>query len=326
MEQEIGHSVARTNPHACRWVIGTSMVCEKADGGPKSVPADAVAEWQDGGRTLYLRKRQADESLEGDFAADRIHVGGTSAAVWCLGEDTFCKAHAWIEGLELEANNLRFVTEKLPDVAIPEVLYTWIDRDINRTFLLTKRVEGQVLDDVWPRLSTLQRREIADYIARVCVTLADNTSSRLETITGCGIYEPYLLESAPKSHPTWKPRLLGPFDSPEALRACTAKASSQPPPAIDPTFYFYHADLGPTNVMVSENGRVTGIIDWESAAFYPRFFLATKPSISGGFNLGRRGDKNRGLWADLLTKAIEAHGGYEPMLEKFRCWSDGKLE
>ena len=325
MEQEIGHSVARTNPHACRWVIGTLMVCEEADGS-ESVPADAIAEWQDGDTTLYLRKRSANELLEGNFAADRVHIGGTSAAVWCLGENTFCKAHAWIEGLELEANNLRFVAEKMPDVTIPEVIYTWIDRKINRTFLLTKRVEGQILNDVWPRLSSLQRTEIANYIARVCVTLAANTSSRLETITGCGIYEPYLLENAPKSHPTWKPRLLGPFQSPEALHACMAEASSQPPPAIDPTFHFYHADLGPTNTMASEDGRVTGIIDWESAAFYPRFFLATKPSISGGFNLGRRGDKNRGLWADLLTKAIEAHGGYEPMLEKFRCWSDGKLE
>ncbi len=200
MEPQIGHSVARTSPHACRWVIGTLMVCEETDG-PESVPADAVAQWQDGDITLYLRKRLSDELLEGDFAADRVHVGGTSAAVWCLGENTFCKAHAWIEGLELEANNLRFVAEKMPDVTIPGVIYSWIDREISRTFLLTKRVQGQILDNVWPRLSTLQRTEIADYIARVCVTLAANTSSRLETITGCGIYEPYLLENATKIPP-----------------------------------------------------------------------------------------------------------------------------
>jgi hypothetical protein len=34
-----------------------------------------------------------------------------------------------------------------------------------------------------------------------------------------------------------------------------------PPPDIEPEFHFYYADLGPTNIMVSDDGRLSGIID-----------------------------------------------------------------
>lgn len=39
---------------------------------------------------------------------------------------------------------------------------------------------------------------------------------------------------------------------------------------VGSTFHFYHADLSPTNVIVSTEGSVTAILDWESAAFCPR--------------------------------------------------------
>lgn len=68
-----------------------------------------------------------------------------------------------------------------------------------------------------------------------------------------------------------------------------ARISTEPAPDIVPHFHFYHADLGPTNIMVSEDGdHVTGIIDWESAAYYPRFWAATKPVTAGAFGLSAR--------------------------------------
>lgn len=330
MDPEVGHSVARTGANPDRWVLGLSMVCEKAASGPESVPADAITHWYDDESTiLFLRKRSPDEPLGGDFEAGRVHVGGTSAAVWCLGKNTFCKARAWVEGLELEANNLRVVAEKLPDVPIPEAIHPWIDRDLpsNRTFLLVKRVNGQPLTNVWLRLSDAdaQRISAAEYVARVCVTLAAVTSPRFETITGCGIYEPYLAQRAPQPHPTWKPRLMGPFAA-EPMSAYMTEIWTMPPPEVEPTFHFYHADLGPTNIMVSEDGSVSGIIDWESAAFYPRFFLATKPTTSGGFRLDGCNADDPWLWAKLLSEAIKAQGGYESAVDQFWAWRDNLVE
>ncbi|KAK4143388.1 kinase-like domain-containing protein [Dichotomopilus funicola] len=316
MDPPIGDSISRTSPG--RWTLGSLMICEKVDD-PESKPADAIASWQDDDGTFYLRKSSANElSGAGDVESDRIHVGGTSGAVWCLGKDAFCKVHAWCEGLELEANTMRFVREKAPSVPIPELVHSWIDHDLNRTFLITKRVPGQILERVWPRLSPPQRTRIAEDIAGFCATLAANTSSRFETVTGCGVYEPRLMESAPDSYPTWKPRTLGPL-SQEPLRAYLTKASTEPAPDIDPLFHFYHADLGPTNIMLSEDGgRVTGIIDWESAAYYPRFWIATKPATSGAFYLECETDDPK-LWGQLLGQVLETHD-YERADAVFRRW------
>ncbi|KAK4100742.1 hypothetical protein N658DRAFT_567361 [Parathielavia hyrcaniae] len=286
MEPPIEVSVARTSP--CRWVLGSWMMCEKADNA-ESKPADAIADWQDGDGTFYLRKSSSTDELSGgDVEADRVHTGGSSSAV-----------HAWCEGLELEANTMRFVGEKAPRVPIPELVHTWIDHDLNRTFHITKRVDGQTLERAWPQLSPPRRVQIAHDIARFCVALAVNTSSRLETVTGYGVHEPRLMEGAPQAHPTWKPRRLGPL-SQEAMRAYITKISTEPAPDIEAQFHFYHADLGPTNIIVSEDGdRVTGIIDWESAAYYPRFWVATKPVTAGAFYLECETEDPK-LWEQLL--------------------------
>jgi hypothetical protein len=143
------------------------MVCEKVNNGELK-PADTVADWQDGDSAFYLRKRLANGlSGGGDTAAGRVYVGGTSSAVWCLGASAFCKVHAWVEGLELEANALRWVREQAPEVPIPELIYSWTDHDLSRTFLITKRVNGETLEQAWPRLAPPQRLQIADDIARM---------------------------------------------------------------------------------------------------------------------------------------------------------------
>jgi hypothetical protein len=118
MNPVIGVSVAQIGPSRC--ILGSMMVCEKVDS-LESKLADAIAHWQDGDGTFYLRKRSADDSdlSAGDSEADRIHTAGTSAAVWCLGQDTFIKVHSWIEGVEMETEKIRFVAEKAPGSARP---------------------------------------------------------------------------------------------------------------------------------------------------------------------------------------------------------------
>jgi len=323
MSPLVGVSVARINPS--RWILGSLMVCEKVDGPESKPPADSIADWKDGDSVFYLRKRSADdpEFSAGDSEANRIHAAGTSAASWCLGQDTFVKVHSWIEGVEMEAEKIRFVAEKAPEVPVPEVIYTWIDHALDRSFLIMKRVQGQILNKAWPKLSTLQRIQIANDVARFCVILAANISTRLETVTGLPVSnERWLMDDTPESHLTWHPRFLGPL-SQEALRAYLTNISTVRPPDIDPEFYFYHADLGPTNIMVLDDGRLSGIIDWESAAYYPRFWLATKPLITWAFSLDCEKGEDSRLWAKLLSQGLETHGGLQPQEEAYDRWHDG---
>lgn len=107
-----------------------------------------------------------------DAEIDRICHGGTSTAVWSIGNNVICKAKAWCEGLELEANTIGFVREYAGEVPFPEVIHTWIDHDLNKTFLIMKRVSGRTLQQAWPELSSGNRIQIADEIAGYCNTLA----------------------------------------------------------------------------------------------------------------------------------------------------------
>ena len=181
-----------------------------------------------------------------------------------------------------------------------------------------KRVSGQTLEQAWPRLSSSQRIQIADDIARYCVILAKNTSSLFESANGGSVFESRLMDDPPPSHPTWLPRTVGPFSS-KALAAFMKRISTQPPPEIGDTFHFYHADLGPKNIMISADGSVvTAIIDWESGAYYPRFWIATKPAASCVYWLDCPTD-NPKLWSELLTEALKAND-FKPLDTIWRSW------
>lgn len=66
--------------------------------------------------------------------------------------------------------------------------------------------------------------------------------------------------------------------------------------------------------MVGEDGNIVRVLDWESAAFYPRFWLGTKPLVSAGFLLPGIGEERK-AWAKLLTSTLENKGLH-------RIWRD----
>lgn len=316
MDPPIGVSVTRVN-NSHRWILGSSIICERVEY-PKLQPTNAIVHWQDGGNTFYLRENTEPSTLTGNSEIDRIHLAGTSAAAWSIGNHAICKVHGWREGLQLEANTIQFVRENAPGVPVPEVIYSWIDHDLNRTFLITKRVSGQTLEQAWPRLSSSQRIQIAEDIARYCATLATKTSSLFETVSGCGVRESRLSQQNHPSLPSWFRSAIGPF-SLDAMVAHMKRISTQPPPDIDAPFYFYHADLGPTNIMISGDGSVvTAIIDWESGAYYPRFWIATKPIASSAYWLECPTDDPR-LWGKLLGEALKANG-FQPSDKIWLSW------
>ncbi|KAL2066500.1 hypothetical protein VTL71DRAFT_2571 [Oculimacula yallundae] len=307
MTPPIGKSVCRLTPKS--WMLGSSIICERITA---LVPPNAIASWQDNDNTFYLRER-IDEDLSSpkdDFETGKIHEAGTSAAVWTTSPSIFCKVKAWVEGMELESDTIAFVKSNAPEIPVPEVVHTWIDRSWNRTFLLLRRVEGKTLDEQWTRFSLDQRRQIANEVVGFCCRLALITSSRFETATGRGVVEPFLNSTAEASHPSWKPRLIGSFSA-ESFH--THLSFLAPASHLISTlntgnrFHFYHADLGPTNIMVSDRGTVTGILDWESAAYYPSFWIVVKVGISADFLLQRDRTDPR-AWGVILREGFQKAG------------------
>ena len=288
------------------------MVCES---GLAESPNAVVASWiGDDGATFYLRKdsvsRPAQDAAETHklSQSDRVHHAGTNAAAWAFG-GVHIKVKSWIPTLQSEHETIEYV--KNSSIPVPEVIFSWIDDVWDRSFLILRSIPGRTLSQAWPELSKSQKQHIAGRIASYCAQLALSCSTRMETLSGKGVREDYLTKRPESSVPSWMPTVAGPFTLGQ-LRSYLQSPSMD----ISTEFYFYHADLGPTNIILDGEHGVMAVIDWESAAYYPRFWIATKPLVSAGFLVD---DGERGEWASLLSTAL-GEKGFETDVELYRKW------
>lgn len=270
MHLPIKESLQQVSP-SC-WRAGSMLIERDAS----TTSPDTIIEWTDEAITYRLRPSES-QNKDSPFTpisnvVKLVHEGGTLSAVWQIGLSAFCKVHPWNPHMESEAATIAFVKQAAPYVRTPNVIYEWFDED--RSFLIVERLGYSTLNHVWGSLSTSQRSLAVQTVAQYCQRMAMNTSHLLSSVTGKSVGEPYLDASGSE--------LLGPLTPNQCREAFST--SSATCPALE-QFHFYHADLGPTNIMVSEDGMVEGVIDWESAGYYPRFWIATKPSVSPGLDL-----------------------------------------
>jgi hypothetical protein len=212
MDPPIETSVRKLNQNC--WVLGSRLVCER-DG---ATTCSSIVSWVDASGSTF-RLRGITEEEKGKLSIDsidaahseqyRVHTAGTSAAVWKIG-DVYCKVKSYVPGMPHEADTISFVKSKDSTVPLPEVIHTWVDESICRTFLLLKQIEGRTLEQCWSSLSSIQRSNIAAAIARLCRSLASNSSHLIQSASGCGVVEPFLNKNPPASRPSWMPYLLGP--------------------------------------------------------------------------------------------------------------------
>ncbi|MCJ1367270.1 hypothetical protein MMC16_006402 [Acarospora aff. strigata] len=312
--------------------MGTLYFCEKITG---SAPTDAVVTWKDGDSTYALRPQPESSShTPGDTESTKFYDRGTSAALWNIGDNVICKVKSWAEGMELEGDTIREVQKRMPSIPVPEVIHSWLDQAWDRSFLLLRRVSGQSLDEAWTKLSTDQIVMIAEDLANHTITMTMSRSRQLETITGCHVSgEPGLFRQAPlNTWPSWKPEVR-PFFTSETLTSYLREINNEDPPHVDEEFGFYHADMGPTNVFVSvfgpekEDVRITAIIDWEAAAYWPSWYIALKPRVSPGFFLDSV-QEEPWKWMQIFSDVLMAAGFDCPQewYRRAREYTDEQIE
>ncbi len=128
--------------------------------------------------TFCLRSRRETARSQTNIPAPNlIYNSGTSGAVWAIGS-AICKAKAWVEGMETEADTIRYLWGRF-DIPVPEIIYDWVDKDASRSFLILKPVDGETLQRAWPSLSDHQRNGVAAQVAQYCEILAETTSDSL---------------------------------------------------------------------------------------------------------------------------------------------------
>ena len=151
------------------WSIGTLMICKILKDG-EDMPSDVVCSWSDNGATYYLQKRpvpRVNRDPEGDFLATRHpEYYGVSRGIWNFSQNVFCKVKSWTEGLTTEATTIRWINKNVSSVPTEEIIYDWIDTAWNRTVMISKRVTGKTYQEAWSGLTTQQRLQVADQVAR----------------------------------------------------------------------------------------------------------------------------------------------------------------
>ena len=69
---------------------------------------------------------------------------------------------------------------------------------------------------------------------------------------------------------------------------------------------FSHADLRPENILVDpESLRITGIVDWEWAGWYPRCWDRVVASIAHNIYLGKKSSSWKTIYEQVFPSYIE---------------------
>jgi aminoglycoside phosphotransferase (APT) family kinase protein len=148
-------------------------------------------------------------------------------------------------------------------------------QDNGNLFMVITRVKGDMLEDVFHLMSYDERERLADDLANCVKQLrsipnstpylfADTSGGRMVDHRipdgGCG---PFNTEADFNNH------LCHDGVGPDLKLAIASVHSRKHKP------YFTHSDLHQTNILV-EGGQLSGIVDWECAAFKPEYWEFTK--------------------------------------------------
>ena len=228
----------------------------------------------------------------------KIFYGVSDRGAWSLGSKLILKERS-IKPPNFEAPNIWFLAERT-SIPIPKIVEEWQD-DNGSYFLLTKRIQGRPLNEIWPTMSGLDKERVAKQAAEYIIQLRQLHSNRMESLGGQPLYSAFLF---PNGYGIGH----GPLSSDDELWAEMSLALSKVPEEIClklrqrmPTatpYTFTHGDLTNVNIIV-DNSNLAGILDWESSGYFPVWWEFT----CAGISLGEE-DKE---WKDLLRNHLPDH-------------------
>lgn len=199
------------------------------------------------------------------------------AGVWSIGSRMILKERS-SNPPNFDAVNIRFL-KKNTTIPIPEIVEDWSAN--GRYFCLMKRVPGECLEKVWGKLSAEKKDSIAKQTAEYLSQLRKLQSPKMQTLGGQPLYSTFLFHgehgephgSLSSDDELWE-NMEGELEGipGHVRRRLRARMPSAAP------YTFTHNDIAIVNIMV-ENGRLMGIIDWESSGYFPVWWEYTAATI-----------------------------------------------
>lgn len=144
-------------------------------------------------------------------------------------------------------------------------------------------VEGQTLEKVWPTLSVEEKRDYCRQLRGILERMrqAEWPGTLIGSCDGRVVFDPRL----------YGVKVGEPFHTEEELNKFILDVHDMTPPPIrdtlakhqrtDHRIVFTHGDLHQGNIMVKD-GKITGLLDWEFAGWYPEYWDYVKFCNSSG--------------------------------------------
>ncbi|KAJ3517901.1 hypothetical protein NLJ89_g198 [Agrocybe chaxingu] len=154
--------------------------------------------------------------------------------------------------------------------------------------LVQEYIEGDILEDVWPKMTdeqrhdaVLQLKEFMDQLR----ALQPPQPGRVQAVDGGPLNDPRISRSRP-----WGPFVSNIDFGDFSFRGAVKKNLDRYPGAAE--LYdkvegrtwktvFSHGDLGPHNILWKD-GRIVSIIDWEYAGWFPEYWEYTRTFLATG--------------------------------------------
>lgn len=196
------------------------------------------------------------------------------------------------------------LVERYTNVAAPRLIDLLTTE--SETYLVMTRVPGTPLEEAIQSFSYAERSQLAadirSYVSQFR-QIPNPNSAAICSADGGPAFDYRLGDPA------------GPFHSEEAFNKHVIFRSSLRSAIHDHhhEIFFSHADFSPTNILV-ERGKLSGIVDFGCAGFYPEYWEYTK-GIYGHFGLET-------AWLDTLSDAFSGLYKDELAAEKL-LWENG---
>ncbi|KAL2362010.1 hypothetical protein RJZ56_005082 [Blastomyces dermatitidis] len=301
MVEPVRESVKQVDPS--RWLIGSLMLRRS------SFASDTVTWKDDGDNSNYTlmdapTPRPPTTPLPpNDPYIVLVYDAGDSSAVWSIGHNAFCKVKLIVRGTTPEVATLEFLhSQRTRGFEVPKILHYVECGD--RYYLFISKIPGRTLMQAWPNLNAYWREYYVKAIMEICKNLADWKGHMLAGVDGKSVPEQYLIkDGAAKDY--------SPMNLQKACEEIGMDCSN---------FVFYHADLGPGNIIVENDPKsgAIGIIDWETAGYFPRGWVRTKFRISSGMNLGADVTEPTS-WRSKVQKLL-GDQGFEDYSNAWQLW------
>ncbi|OJJ69333.1 hypothetical protein ASPBRDRAFT_76852 [Aspergillus brasiliensis CBS 101740] len=213
-----------------------------------------------------------------------------------------------------EAKNMIFVEQHTKTVPVPKIFAYYTHGPFNRniddygslydTYIFMSFVGSQTLNKAWGTYDSTTK-------ARIAVQLKEYINELLQIGNGNGNYIGSV-GPGPVTDPILENYFnKGPFNSEDDFNRTLVEAyQAQAPKRHIKSFLtgmlserehrivFTHGDLRHANIMVNDNGKVTGIVDWEFSGWYPEYWEFAKALYVWRW---------QNDWTDYLLQCLEPY-------------------